>query len=675
MKNLANLRLVAALILTILIIIVFVSACNLLGGQEPAQTGPAESGILAPPDNIKALAGGPIQVQSAFVEGDQVSRVELSVQAEGETTPTLIRADTPTNGLVTQEWVPDRPGRYTIFVKPIDASGQPLQGATGFTRQIEVIEATVLVPRAIAEGAPGGDQFTAPVPTRLWATPVATPEFVAESADDDDAAAAFVVETSTDTEEAVAPPAPRYPPPPPAPGVPPGPTQKQIPPFNPPICDNAEYMGPFVPDPSLRVGVSEDDNIAAKAIAGSTVHRIWQIRNIGTCTWGPGYELAFYGGRAMGSGGVAFEAAYPVEPGRRNVLIDTNRIIVPEGKPNQTAKLEVLLNLPVTPGIHQSYWRMRNPHGVYFGPIVGVTFEVVRECEFNLYGAPFINKFEIVGIGNVFEPQPDENVPDDIKTFQAIFTEPIVVEWDIINATNFDLVITDRLGKVVTKSSPRNRDTASYTPTTLGPHTFTLFADNGSCTFEQQVIVDVIPPAGDQFRLDLILPSAAGTVRVSDNLSYSSTVAANQAKIQWEHFDSNVNEVTLFATLYKLSTRRNCPVVDSIFGWEGHCTERQEWQVVSGVPPIELPVGPPSGESRAAGTATVANVEQKLCQAVMVSGAEKLGIKYVLEARIDGRPAEPPTSNEVDVECTPTSRLRTEIPGAGASGGFTPQNQ
>jgi hypothetical protein len=49
----------------------------------------------------------------------------------------------------------------------------------------------------------------------------------------------------------------------------------------------------------------------------------------------------------MGSGGVAFESTFPGEPARRNTLIDSNRLIVPEGKPNQVAVVEVQLAAPL----------------------------------------------------------------------------------------------------------------------------------------------------------------------------------------------------------------------------------------------------------------------------------------------------------------------------------------
>ena len=455
--------------------------------------------------------------------------------------------------------------------------------------------------------------------------------------------------------------------------MPPGPTQAELPPLHAPVCDAAEYLGVFVPDPSRRIGVSEPDDVTAKSIAGSVIHRSWRLRNIGTCTWGPGYELAFYGGRAMGSGGVAFESSYPADPGRRNALIDNNRLIVPEGKPNQTAILEVLLSVPVTPGIHQSYWRMRNPHGVYFGPIIGVTIEVVRECKFNLYGAPVINRFEILGVGNVFQPQIDPNAPDNIPTVQAKFSEAVTLEWDIINATNFDIIIQDPTGNIQSTSTADGNSRATFIPKTLGPHKLTLFADNGSCTFDQQVNVNVIPLEGDQFRLDLILSGGATSASADEHLSFSSAINEGQVQLNWEHFDPNVDKVTLIAEKYRRSFSEDCSLGfnSSFFSWRGICSDGwSDWEATGEQVPLQV-----GGAGQAAGTATVANIERKLCPATFNPISEDFGIKYVLVAEAGGRPATPSVSNAVDVRCEPGAGPITEIRGAsGASQEFIPSN-
>jgi hypothetical protein len=306
--------------------------------------------------------------------------------------------------------------------------------------------------------------------------------------------------------------------------------------LGPPVCDAAEYLGPFASDTSRRVVITEPDDVVAKTVGGSTVFRAWRLQNVGTCTWGPGYELAFYGGRSMGSGGVAFESTFPGEPPRRNTLIDPNRLIVPRGKPNQVSVVEVQLMAPVTPGIHQSYWRMRNPHGVFFGPIVGVTMEVVRECDFGNYGAPIINKFEILGYGNVYRPVDPINI-------QAEVGRNVTLEWDIINSTNLDLVFEDPTRELRSLSDQDQSGRFSFTTQRLGRYTITLYADNEPCTAQAQVNIDVVPRAGEDFELDIILASGSAAASASVNATdvrVSAALPIDQIIAEWQYPHENV---------------------------------------------------------------------------------------------------------------------------------------
>ncbi|HXV44541.1 MAG TPA: NBR1-Ig-like domain-containing protein, partial [Anaerolineae bacterium] len=283
--------------------------------------------------------------------------------------------------------------------------------------------------------------------------------------------------------------------------------------------------------------ITEPDDVAARVVGGTTVFRAWRLQNVGTCTWGPGYELAFYGGRPMGSGGVAFESTFPGEPARRNAMTDPNRLIVPEGKPNQVAIVEVQLMTPVTPGIHQSYWRMRNPHGVFFGPIMGVTMEVVRDCAFGIYGAPVINRFEILGVGNVYHPTDPVNVQVDLCQGQNVVT----LDYDIINANNFDIVFEDPTGNTQTVSTSDPSGRYSFPVRVLGEHTITLYADNGSCTVQAQVTVDARPCPGEDFALDIILGSGAAAAAANlDHVEISSSIPPDQIIAEWEYPHENV---------------------------------------------------------------------------------------------------------------------------------------
>jgi hypothetical protein len=709
---------ILTLLLMASLIISLISACNIigLGGGQETPSAPSEAAILAPPAGVKALARTLVQIQSSH-PGDDVSRVELWVQEPGQAGEKLLRSDVPINGIVLQEWVPQQVGPHTIKVRTY-YTGREDQPPEELTWPIEIIDGSTIAlvdvteaarewpsiergqaptegerplgegerPAAEGEQVPGaegerpageGEQITGAEGERPPGAeaPAAEGERPpgAEGQAPGEVAPGFEPPTVTPQPGAVEEGAPdqlqiavvdaevkstpvptsalRYPPPPAAPGVPPGPVQADMPNFFPPVCDAAKSLGVYVPDTSRRVSIDEPDDVPAKAVGGSMVHRAWQLQNVGTCTWGPGYELAFYGGRSMGSGGVAFEAPYPSEPGRRNAIVDNNRLIVPEGKPNQVAIVEVLLNVPVTPGIHQSYWRMRNPQGIYFGPIIGVTLEVARTCEFGIYGAPVVNKFEILGVGNVFRPE-------DPVSVSAKFGEPITLEWDIINATNFNIVITDPTGNIQSTSTPDQSGRVTFTPKTLGRHTVILYADNGPCTVSAQVNVDVVPPDDEQFRLDLILSGAASTASADENISYSSTITPGSIQIQWQHFDQETDHFILIAELHKRVYAERCLLEKyPILGWKGPCNE--DWGKWESVDKREFKVG---GEGDAQSAKTITNIERVLCPASYDPSKEKYRLHYKMQAYKGGRVAEPFESNAVDVEC-PLSTLYNEQEG------------
>lgn len=630
----------------VLIIGIWVGACS---GEEPPPPGPTQFAIVAPIGD-QTIVEAPIQVQSVHPDSN-ISRVELWVREPGQPNEKLLRADIPRQKMVLQEWVPHQPGRYTLIVR---AYGKNETSPTELTKEIEVLPNAAVSLMAAASPPAEAAEFIAPTVT-------ASPPADMQVQD----AAIVVVATATPLPSPT--PIPRYPPPPPLPGVPPGPTQDELPEMFPPVCDAAEYIGVYAADTARRITITEPDQVAAKTVGGTLVHRAWRLQNVGTCTWGVGYELAPYGGRAMGSGGVAFESVFPTEPGRRNALVDTNRLIVPEGQPNQVAVLEVMLTAPVTPGIHQSYWRMRNPHGVYFGPIIGVTLEVVRDCEFGIYGAPVINKFEILGVGDVFRPQN----PVDVR---ASYGQMVTLDWNIINATNFDVMLEDPTGDISALSNTRTQGRAQFRANELGEYEVTIYADNGPCTVSNSVRVDVVPPDDELFDLELILsPSSAAANQSNADVQASSAVQSGDVIAQWSHYDENVDKFILYAQLYKRTYTEKCPIADSILGYRWHCYDTwSEW-----TPQGQQRVVQVGGQGDAQGSATVSNVESNLCPDPDSYDRSTIeyGIQYVMRAEKDGGAAQPEFSNTVDTICRgkTTNPLRREIGGgASATGGFDP---
>lgn len=81
-------------------------------------------------------------------------------------------------------------------------------------------------------------------------------------------------------------------------------------------------------------------------LPGQDIVKTWRVKNIGSTTWGNGYQLVFFDGDQMGA------------PAAVNV---------PVTAPNQEVDLSINLTAPTTSGDYAGYWRMRNPQGTYFG--------------------------------------------------------------------------------------------------------------------------------------------------------------------------------------------------------------------------------------------------------------------------------------------------------------------
>jgi hypothetical protein len=69
------------------------------------------------------------------------------------------------------------------------------------------------------------------------------------------------------------------------------------------------------------------------------------VRNSGTTSWGPGYELAFFSGQQMGAPGA---------------------VPLPAAAPGQTVDVSVVLTAPMTAGTFRSTWKPRNVAGQFF---------------------------------------------------------------------------------------------------------------------------------------------------------------------------------------------------------------------------------------------------------------------------------------------------------------------
>ncbi len=95
-------------------------------------------------------------------------------------------------------------------------------------------------------------------------------------------------------------------------------------------------------------------------MSGQAFNKIWRVRNTGTCTWGPEYELVFVGGEAMTT---------------------QSTFIVPVTASGSTADLLVALIAPAAPGTHSSQWRLRNSNSGLFGATMSVSINVLGSAQ------------------------------------------------------------------------------------------------------------------------------------------------------------------------------------------------------------------------------------------------------------------------------------------------------
>ncbi len=89
---------------------------------------------------------------------------------------------------------------------------------------------------------------------------------------------------------------------------------------------------------------------------GEPLQKSWQIRNTGTCSWGPGYHVVFKEGHAMTDR--LQHALYPARP-------ETNAVV------------QINMNAPEALGDYQGFWQMYDPDGNVFGHKLFIKITVV----------------------------------------------------------------------------------------------------------------------------------------------------------------------------------------------------------------------------------------------------------------------------------------------------------
>jgi hypothetical protein len=102
-----------------------------------------------------------------------------------------------------------------------------------------------------------------------------------------------------------------------------------------PDCTNlAQFVAETIPDSTYIA-------------PGTAFIKTWTLKNIGTCTWGRGYALAFDHGDQMGApASVPFTASVP---------------------PDAIYVFSVNLTAPAEGGVYQGFWKIQTPQGLRFG--------------------------------------------------------------------------------------------------------------------------------------------------------------------------------------------------------------------------------------------------------------------------------------------------------------------
>ena len=99
-------------------------------------------------------------------------------------------------------------------------------------------------------------------------------------------------------------------------------------------------------------------------IGGSSITKVWQIMNTGTCAWTPDYKLLNVSGAPMGA----------------NILMLEHTV-----NPGEIVDLNVTLKAPVGTGYYSSTWQMASPENVGFGSLIWSEIYVPQTNQKQIY--------------------------------------------------------------------------------------------------------------------------------------------------------------------------------------------------------------------------------------------------------------------------------------------------
>lgn len=254
--------------------------------------------------------------------------------------------------------------------------------------------------------------------------------------------------------------------------------------------EDCENKATFVSD----VTIPDDTNIPS----GEDFNKTWRIRNNGTCTWNPEYDLIFDSGNIM-SGPATVPIPAVVTPG-------------------ESVDLSVSLQAPASSGTYKGNWKLRTPQGLIFG--IGSNAD-----------KPF---FVQIVVGPTPTPKPST-----AYNFVDSFCD---AEWrsgaGVLACPGTD---TDAMGFVIKIDSPRLENNAQENEAALFTHP--EWVNNGVVTGKYPAI-DV--KEGDQFFAIIGCLHNGLNCDVRFQLNYRADGGSLQNLAQWnEEYDGNIQSVEL----------------------------------------------------------------------------------------------------------------------------------
>lgn len=125
------------------------------------------------------------------------------------------------------------------------------------------------------------------------------------------------------------------------------------------IIDPTPFLAPLLAPPrDGAVYISDTVADGSPYPAGSAFSETWRLKNSGTTSWDAGYQLALFGGDALGA-----PASVPL----------------PAAAPGQQVEVSVNFATPPVAGRFRSLWKCRNAAGAWFGGLVWVDIQVVSD--------------------------------------------------------------------------------------------------------------------------------------------------------------------------------------------------------------------------------------------------------------------------------------------------------